>query len=325
MMDYGTIPGLSKPVSRIIHGSIMANSKEQAQSFVLLDAVFEQGINTFDTAHVYGNGDNERTVGAWIRERGIRDQVVIVAKGAHHNADRQRVTPFDITADIHDTLARFKTDHLDIYLLHRDDPSVPVGPIVEVLNEHHRAGRIGPFGGSNWAWERVQAANAYAAAHGLVPFTISSPNYSLADMVKEPWENCISIAGAQGIPARQWYAAQQMPLFTWSSLAGGFFSGRFAPDNLEGFTDYFDVLVVNSYCSADNFTRLERARALAASKSVSVAQVAVAWVLGQPREIYALLAARTAAECQQNIQALHLTLTPAELDWLNLVEGSLPA
>ncbi len=318
MMLYGTIPGVRQPVSRIIHGTVMANSKEQAKSFELLDAVFEQGINTFDTAHVYGNGDNERTVGAWIRERGLREQVVIVAKGAHHNADRRRVTPFDITADIHDTLARFQTDYLDLYLLHRDDPSAPVGPIVDVLNEHHRAGRIGPFGGSNWSWERVQAANEYAAAHGLVPFAISSPNYSLADMVKEPWDNCISIAGAQGEAARQWYAAQKLPLFTWSSLAGGFFSGRFTPDNLASFTDYFDQVVVNSYCSADNFKRLERARELATAKGVSIAQIAVAWVLNQPLDIYALLAPRTAEECKLNIEALHLKLSPEELAWLDL-------
>ncbi len=318
MMSYGNIPGLNKPVSRIIHGTIMANSKEPEASYALLDAVLEQGINTFDTAHVYGSGDNERTVGAWIRARGIRDQVVIVAKGAHHNADRRRVTPFDITADIHDTLARFQTDHLDLYLLHRDDPTVPVGPIVEVLNEHHRAGKIGPFGGSNWSWERVQAANEYAAAHGLVPFALSSPNYSLADMVKEPWENCISIAGAQGTAARQWYAAHNMPLFTWSSMAGGFFSGRFTPDNLDTFTDYFDQLVVNSYCYADNFRRLDRARELAAAKGVTLAQIAVAWVLNQPLDIYALLAPRSAEECQLNIAALHLKLTPAEMDWLNL-------
>lgn len=318
MMSYGTIPGLNKPVSRIIHGTIMANSQAQAESFALLDAVFEQGINTFDTAHVYGNGDNERTVGAWIRERGIRDQVVIVAKGAHHNADRRRVTPFDITADIHDTLARFKLDHLDLYLLHRDDPTVPVGSIVEVLNEHHRAGTIGPFGGSNWSWERVQAANEYAVAHGLVPFAVSSPNFSLADMVKEPWENCVSIAGVQGAVARQWYAAHKTPLFTWSSLAGGFFSGRFGPDNLAGFTDYFDKLVVESYCSVDNFQRLERTRELAAARGVSLAQVAVAWVLSQQLDIYALLAPRTADECKLNIEALHIHLTPAELAWLNL-------
>src|SRR5690606_6316038 len=117
----------------------------------------------------------------------LRDKVVIVGKGAHLNRDRRRVTPWDITSDLYDSLARFQTDCIDLYLLHRDDPDFPVGPIVEVLNEHLRAGRIGAFGASNWTVERIQAANAYAAEHGLEPFVASSPNLSLADQIKEPW------------------------------------------------------------------------------------------------------------------------------------------
>ena len=86
----------------------------------------------------------------------------MIGKGAHHNADRKRVTPFDITADLFDSLARFGFDHVDLYLLHRDDPSVPIGPIVEVLNEHFSEGRIKAFGGSNWTPERLREANEYA-------------------------------------------------------------------------------------------------------------------------------------------------------------------
>ena len=81
---------------------------------------------------------------------GDRDQIVILTKGAHFNQDRNRVTPFDITSDLFDSLVRLRTDSIDLYLLHRDDPTVPVGPIVEVLNEHKEAGRICAIGGSNW-------------------------------------------------------------------------------------------------------------------------------------------------------------------------------
>ena len=169
------VPGIDKPVSRLVQGTMMVNSKQLEAGFAFLDAVLEQGCNTFDTAHVYGGGDNERSVGRWVHERGVRDQVVILGKGAHHNQDRQRVTPFDITSDLHDSLARFQFDYIDLYLLHRDDPSQPVGPIVEILNEHKRAGKIHAFGGSNWSVSRIQAANAYAAdawpggVHGQQP------------------------------------------------------------------------------------------------------------------------------------------------------------
>jgi aryl-alcohol dehydrogenase-like predicted oxidoreductase len=321
-MQYGKLPGVDKPISRVVHGTIMANSKDEKKSFELLDAVFELGITTFDTAHVYGSGDNERTVGKWIRENRLRDKVVIVGKGAHHNADRKRVTPFDITADIHDSLARFQTDHIDIYILHRDDPSVPVGPIVEVLNEHHRAGKIGPFGGSNWTYQRIQEANAYAAAHGLVPFAASSPNFSLADMIHEPWPDCISISGPGHEADRAWYAQQNMALFTWSSLAGGFFSGRFRRDNLDTFEAYFDKVVVNSYISEDNFRRLDRAEELAKEKGMTLAQIAVAFVTSQPLNIFALLAPQTPEEARLNAEASEVKLSPAELAWLDLKSDS---
>lgn len=321
-MQYGKLPGVDKPISRIVHGTILANSKDEQKSFELLDAALELGITTFDTAHVYGSGDNERTVGKWIRENNLRDQVVIVAKGAHHNADRKRVTPFDITADIHDSLARFQTDHLDIYLLHRDDPSVPVGPIVEVLNEHHKAGKIGPFGGSNWSYQRIREANEYAAAHGLVPFAASSPNLSLAEMIHEPWDGCISISGPHREEDRAWYAQQNMALFTWSSLAGGFFSGRFRRNNLDTFEAYFDKVVVNSYISEDNFRRLDRAEELAKEKGMTLAQIAVAFVTSQPLNVFALLAPQTAEEARLNVEASEVKLTPVELAWLDLKSDS---
>jgi len=149
-MQYLALPGLDKPVSRIVQGTVMLNSKNEAEGHALLDAVFEAGCTTFDTAHVYGNGDVERVFGRWINSRGIRDKVVILDKGAHHNQDRKRVTSFDITADIHDSLARLQTDYIDMYALHRDDPSVPVDDIVRTLHEHKEAGDIGVYGGSNW-------------------------------------------------------------------------------------------------------------------------------------------------------------------------------
>src|SRR3990170_7330019 len=134
-MRYGKVPGVGKPISRLVQGTgtVMLNSKDLDRSFRLLDEVFALGCNAFDTALLYEEGDTERTVGRWVKERDIRDRIVIIGKGAHHNADRNRVTPSDITADILDSLKQFKFDYIDLYLLHRDDPSVPVGPIVEVL------------------------------------------------------------------------------------------------------------------------------------------------------------------------------------------------
>jgi aryl-alcohol dehydrogenase-like predicted oxidoreductase len=359
-MQYGHLPGINKPISRLVQGTVMINSRERERGFALLDQVFALGCNTFDTAHVYGDGDNERTVGRWVNQRGVREEVVIIGKGAHHNQDRKRVTPFDISADIFDSLARFEFDTIELYLLHRDDPEVPVGPIVEVLNEHREAGRIQAFGGSNWTHERIKEANAYAQAHGLTPFVASSPQFSLAEQFKEPWPGCVSIGGAKGREARDWYAATQMALFAWSSLAGGFFSGRFTPHNLDSFDGYLDKLCVESYCRAGNFERLGRARVLAQSapltlrdaaqsapptlplappgtwrrhgrcdgataggdaaqeKGLTVPQIALAYVMNQPLNIFALVGCQTGDEFKANLEGCKTVLTPEEMAWLDL-------
>ena len=324
-MQYGSVPGIDKPVSRLVQGTVMVRSDSWPSSVELLDAVYALGCNTFDTAHVYGQGDNERTFGRWVNDRGLREKVVIIGKGAHHNQDRQRVTPFDITADIHDTLARLRTDYIDLYLLHRDNPAVPVGPIVDVLNEHLAAGRIKAFGGSNWSQARVQAAHEYAAAHNLVPFAAASPHFSLAIQVKEPWENCISLTGDASAAARSYYRDTQMPLFTWSSLAGGFFSGRFRPDNLDTFTEYLDKLCVQSYCYEENFARYARAEALAEKRGVSVPQLALAYVLNQPWNVFTLVGCANGTEFAVNAAALDVHLSEQELAWLEQGGGDLPA
>lgn len=315
-MHYGKIPGVAKPVARLIQGTVMIGSDKLDDSFKLLDDIYALGGNTFDAAHVYGQGDNERTLGRWIEERGLRDKVVIITKGAHHNADRRRVTPFDITSDLHDSLARLRTSYIDLYLLHRDDPSVPVGPIVEVLNEHLAAGRIHAFGGSNWSHHRIEAANEYAARYGLTPFAVSSPHFSLAIQFKEPWPNCITLTGPANADARAFYASNNMPLLTWSSLAGGFFSGRFRPDNLDAFTAYLDRLCVESYCYPENFARLERARQLAERRGVSVAQIAMAYVMAQPFVIFPLVGCANGDEYAANAAALDVRLAPEDVLWL---------
>ena len=131
-MRYGEISGINKPVARIIQGTTMIGSDlNESESYALLDQIYELGGNTLDTAHVYGGGKSERVIGRWLQSRGLRDNMVIITKGGAHSEDRRRMTPFDITADLFDSLARLKTDHIDLYLLHRDDPDIPVEPIID--------------------------------------------------------------------------------------------------------------------------------------------------------------------------------------------------
>lgn len=323
-MRYGEIPGLNKPVARVVQGTTMIGSDlDEARSFALLDQVYELGCNTIDTAHVYSDGNSERIIGRWMQTRGLRDNIVIITKGAAHSEDRRRMTPFDITSDLHDSLARLKTNYVDLYLLHRDDPDAPVEPIIDILNEHQRAGRLHAFGASNWSHQRIEAANTYAQANELEPFVASSPQFSLVESLGEPWPLCLSISGSAGAAARVWYAQTQMPLLAWSPLASGFFSGRFRRDNLHTFGEReWDRVCVRTYASEANFQRLDRAGILAAEKGLSAAQVALAYVLNQPMNVFAAVGPSSSEKFMANVEASEVRLTPQEMAWLDLRSDS---
>ena len=143
-MLYSKIPGIDKPVSRLVLGTMWINTKTLDTAFPVLDAFYAAGGNCLDTAHGYGGGDNERAVGQWINERGLRDEIVILGKGAHHSQDRKRVTPYDIQSDLHDSLARFKVDSIDLYILHRDDPDEPIARLSRPSMLQRRPARSTP-------------------------------------------------------------------------------------------------------------------------------------------------------------------------------------
>jgi aryl-alcohol dehydrogenase-like predicted oxidoreductase len=315
-MIYSKVAGIAKPVARLVLGTMIINSKELERSFALLDAAIDLGYTTIDTAHVY---PSEWAIGQWMEQRKNREKIVLISKGAHPNQDRKRVTPFDITADLYDSLARLRTDYIDIYLLHRDEPKLPVGPIVEILNEHYRAGRIRSFGGSNWTHERIQQANDYAKAHGLVGFTSSSPHYSLAEQVVEPWaEGCVAISGPAETKAREWYAASGMPVFAYSSLARGFFSGRVTREIFLKEKETIDPVCLKAYCHETNFKRLDRVETLAKKMGTTVPMVALAYILNQNFNVFPIVGAANRQELQANLEVLTVKLSTEAMVWLNL-------
>ena len=303
VMKYRRFAPLGRDLSRLVLGTAVYEHAPLDVPLDLFDAFRDLGGNVVDTGREYGNA--EPIVGRWLRERRLDHEIVVLTKGAHHDktTGRKRVNPAEITQDLEESLQALGRESIDVYCLHRDDPDVPVGPILEILTRHRRAGRIRVLGASNWSAARLEEAATYATRHGVDGFACSSPGLSLAAPQEEPWSGCVTIHERE---ARAWYAKRQFPVFAWSSLAGGFFAGVPSAD------------ATRVYENDANRERRRRASALGLRKGATATQVALAWVLHQPFPTYALVGPRSVAELRESAAALDLTLTPAESRWLDL-------
>ncbi len=318
-MLYVNIVGLDNPVSVIGLGTAtrVFTPETHNRAAELLEAFLDAGGNCIDTAHIYGFGNSEKTLGRWLQESGRRGEIVLITKGCHPAVDPQnlfgkpwvpRLTPEAIRADLSESLERLRTDYIDLYLLHRDDEAMPIGHLVEALNQEQARGRVRAFGASNWRVERIAEANGYAAQHGLNGFVISSPGLSLARPVKMYYPGTLFADDA----TRQWHRARQFPLLAWASLAAGFTSGRFKPD------DPSDDYVTQVYYSEENFERLRRAQELGTRKNATLLQVGLAYVLHQAFPVVALVGPTTVVNLNEALGALQVELTPKEMEFLDL-------
>ena len=313
---HGDLPmialeGLSKPISKLVLGT--DHQIDAPTMAAMADAFFEGGGTCFDTAFIYSDGRSEALLGEWMAARHIRDQVVVLSKGAHP----PDCSPDAVSRQLTQSLERLQTDYLDLYCLHRDDPNVPVSEWIDVLNQEVNAGRLKLFGGSNWTAERIEEANHYAAAHGLQGFSLLSNNFSLARMVDPVWPGCLSSSTDD---FREWHSARHFPLFPWSAQARGFFlnweeAGLAATRHG---ADPTDAEMHRVWGAPDNLERRKRAHQLASELGVKPIQIALAYVLNQDFPCCALIGPRTPMQLHDSLAAAHIQLTPDQVNWLDL-------
>ena len=302
------IAGLDKPISRLALG--FEDFRSFSSAAIMLDAYFEQGGNAFDTAFIYGGGITEKLLGDWQASRGVREDAVIIGKGAH----TPLTYPDVIAKQLDESLQRLKTDYVDIYFMHRDNPEVPVEEFVDAMDAEVRRGRIrGPFGGSNWTRERFDAAVAYADRTGKTAPAVLSNNFSLAEMQKPLWPGCVASSDEAW---RAWLTERHVTNFAWSSQARGFFTdraGRERTDNSE---------LVETWYTDANFARRERAIDLANRLGKKPINVALAYCLHQPFATIPLIGPRTLGELDDSLNALDIALSPSDIAWLRDGERS---
>lgn len=311
-MRYLTVQGKNDAllISKIAIGTDKFTAISENEAFSLLDIYAEAGGNCVDTARIYCGGESEKIVGRWLKEHG-RGNIALCTKGCHPPLDhmeKSRLTPADMRRDIEESLRALQTETIDLYWVHRDDPSIPAGEIIEGLNRFIREGKIRLIGCSNWKSERIAEANAYAEKAGLSGFVSSQIQWSLAQTREEIYQDVgIVIMNPQEYG---WYLEKQMPVFAYASQAQGFFSKMAAGKELSEKTRA-------RFYSEENLERLERVEALAEERKVSVAAAALAYLYYNKLPTVSVIGSKTEAQLRESLETAGLVLTAEEADALS--------
>jgi len=303
------LTGIEKELSRLVFGC--DNQSDSNHAFAMFDHFYLSGGNVFDTAYIYNNGKSDGYLGRWVNSRGLREEVVVLGKGAH----TPDCYPGKIRPQLEESLERMGSDYLDIYCLHRDNLDVPVSEFIDALSELKDEGLINVFGGSNWSLPRFKEAIDYANKNNKTPFSMLSNNFSLARMLEPVWPGCFSCSEED---YKAYLEENQIAIFPWSSQARGFFLESQEFQGLQHVADPNKGEQDRVWANKDNLERRRRCFQMAQEKGLEPIQVSLAFVLNQPFPTFPLIGARNLFETESSLQALDLDLSLEEISWLDL-------
>lgn len=304
-------------VSRLCLGTNQfGTALDDRRADAILGAFAELGGTFLDTARSYGDwipdaprGASEACVGRLLKQRG-RDNWVVATKGCEFDYRAgdfaPRVTPAHLREDLAASLEALQTDYIDLYWLHRDDPSQPVEVIVDALVAEQRAGRIRYFACSNWSPARIEAAQAYARGIGHSGFVACQPLWGLAEPDREAMQRYCP--GGYYEDGYQSLHAAGLTMIPYSSQSRGYFS-KVARDGESTLPDDLAALYLND----SNRRRQAVVERTAADHGVSVNQVVLGYLLSQPLPTIPLVGASRPEQLADTMAACELTLSPAEL------------
>jgi len=281
----------------------------------LVKTSFDSGINFFDTANVYSMGQSEALLGQAIKDCGLpRDQLVIATKSTgimDETPNGRGQSRFHIFNEVDASLKRLQLDHIDLYQVHGFDPLTPFEESLSALNDLVRMGKIRYIGLCNMAAWQVMKAIGISRQKGFAEFVSVQSYYSIAgrDLEREIF------------PLVQ---DQQLGLMVWSPLAGGYLSGKFNRDttNPDGARrSNFDFPPINKDKA---FACIDAMTPIAKAHGVSVAQVALAWILSKKPVSSIIIGARKLEQLKDNIAAGKLALAEDELKSLDEVSALSP-
>jgi aryl-alcohol dehydrogenase-like predicted oxidoreductase len=261
---------------------------DEATSFTVLDHALDRGINLIDTAEAYSAGGSEEVVGRWLNNRGTRtrEQIVLATK-VSGSLSRQR-----ILSSAEASLRRLQTDRIDLFQLHRWDPNVPLEEMLEALHRLVERGIARYVGCSNYAAWQLCKALWLQDVNDWSRFESVQPNYSL--VVQEIERELLPLC-----------ADQQVGVISYSPLGGGFLTGKYRQGGGVPTGTRMDVIpaMQDIYFHKAGFEIMERLRAKSGELGVSMADLALAWALGQPGITSVLVGARTRDHVDQAFRA----------------------
>jgi aryl-alcohol dehydrogenase-like predicted oxidoreductase len=315
-MNIQILPHTELRVSEIcLGGGDLGGQLDKISSFALLDRYTELGGNFIDTAHVYNNwipgerSRSEKMIGSWMRSKRNRDHLVIATKGGHpdlRHMNIPRLSDREILEDLEESLNYMQVDRIDIYWLHRDDPSRPVEELVELLAAQVKAGKIRSVGVSNWKVERLQAAQEYAARAGLPPFVADQVlwNAAFIDRAAIP-DPTIQVMDK---PLWDYHHATGLPAIPFSSQANGLF------DKIEkGRLDPTNPAQLAHYPAAPNRARLEKIRAIGAETGWTTTQIVLAYLLSQPFTTIPIIGPKSIQQLDDSMRSAGIRLSPSQI------------
>lgn len=294
-------------------GNVFGWTADAAQSFAVLDAYASAGGNLIDTADVYsgwvpGNagGESETILGEWMAARGNRDEIVLATKVG---GSGDGLAPETIRSHAEASLRRLRTDRIDLYYAHLDDPDTPLEETLGAFDELVRAGKVLAIAASNHSAERLEQALAISDREGLARYAALQPEYNL--MERDAYEG----------PLQRLTERERLPALPYYGLASGFLTGKYRPGaeppasaRAGGARAYLD--------DPRGIAVLDALDAVAAAHATNVAAVALAWLRMQPTVLAPIASARTPAQLAELLPGATLQLSAAELARLDAASAS---
>ena len=320
-MEYRRLGSTGLKISRLILGcgnfggigsapAFFGMGENEQQAFELMDRAFDAGINVFDTANAYGGGQSEAWIGRWLSEKGpgARQQLLLSSKifnPVGPGPNDRGLSRRHILQQVDASLARLRTDRLDLYLVHEPDPDTPLEETLTALDDMVRAGKILYVGASNIEAWRLARALWISDKRGAARFEFVQNSYSLLDRGAE--REMFPLCADQGVG----FAA-------FSPLAGGWLSGKYQATTPypPGSRMTMRPEPYRHLQSPAVFDGLHRLKEEAASRAVDMSSLATAWVLHQPRIDAAVVGPRTPAHLDKALAALDIKLADDEAAWI---------